>query len=73
MLITVSLDQLMKFWDLNQGQIREPTFIMYEHEEAILSACLHPNKDLMASVDAEGNVICREIKNPNNLGSMLRP
>lgn len=63
----------MKFWDVNLVQIKEPIFVMYEHEEAIYSADLHPTEDLMASVDAEGNVIFREIKNPNNLIAQFRP
>ncbi len=66
-LISCSLDQLMKFWDLSQAKISEPISVQYEHEEAIYSADLHPTEDLMASVDAEGNVILREIKCPNNL------
>lgn len=72
-LITSSLDAILKFWDLTQAQIREPIFTQYEHEDAILSADLHPTKDLMASVDAEGNVICREVKCPDNLTSQFRP
>ena len=72
-LISCSLDQLMKFWDLSQAKISEPISVQYEHEEAIYSADLHPTEDLMASVDAEGNVILREIKCPNNLIAKFRP
>lgn len=64
---------MLKFWDLTQGQIREPIYVQYEHEEAILGADLHPKEDTMASVDAEGQVICRSFKNPDDLKSQFRP
>jgi WD40 repeat protein len=42
-LITCSLDQIIKFWDLAKGVSAGPAFTLYEHEEGILSAALHPN------------------------------
>jgi WD40 repeat protein len=50
-LITCSLDYLIKFWDIKSGQVREPSKILYEHEGPIFSADLHPSLDEMASVD----------------------
>jgi len=41
-LITCSLDQIIKFWDLNAGVFNGPSYTLYEHEEGILSADLHP-------------------------------
>ena len=46
---------------------------MYEHEEGILSADLHPTQDLMASIDGEGMIICREIENPDCLLCQFNP
>lgn len=50
---------MIKFWDLNSGTINEPQFILYEHEEGILSADMHPSNDIMASIDGDCQVICR--------------
>lgn len=44
---------MIKFWDLNQGSLQEPSFVLYEHEEGILSADLHKSNDLMVSIDGD--------------------
>ena len=52
-------------WDLQSGNFKEPTYTIYDHEEEILSACMHPtDPNLMASVDSEGCVIVRDLRVP---------
>jgi WD40 repeat protein len=72
-LITCSLDQMIKFWDLNSGAINEPQFVLYEHEEGILSADMHPTNDIMASIDGDCQVICRQIYNPDVIICQFSP
>ena len=38
-----------------------------------MSADLHPTQDLMASIDTEGMMICREIENPDSLLCQFNP
>lgn len=72
-LITCGLDQIIKFWDLNAGVQGGPTHTLYEHEEGILSADVHVTQDLMASIDGDCQVICREIENPDSLLCQFSP
>jgi hypothetical protein len=64
---------MIKFWDLNSGAINEPQFILYEHEEGILSADMHPTNDIMASIDGDCQVICRQIYNPDVIICQFSP
>jgi WD40 repeat protein len=41
-LITCSLDYLIKVWDLSQKQITMPVSVHFEHCERIFGAALHP-------------------------------
>ena len=70
-LITGSLDTIIKFWDLNQGAQEVCSF--YEHEEGILSGDLHPTDMLLATIDGNGSVLCREVGNTDNLYCQFNP
>lgn len=72
-LITCSLDYMIKFWDLKSGQMKEPWKVSYDHEGKILSADLHPSQDEMVSVDSSGEVIGRKLKTPDTLTYQLSP
>jgi len=58
---------------MNSGQSREPSSIQFDHEGQILDAALHPSEDEMASLDTEGQVICRQVKSPDTLICCLTP
>jgi len=60
---------------LRQQQLQNPDKILYDHEEEIIAACVCPQPDqmLMASVDVDGQVIIRDITEPENPICNLKP
>jgi len=55
----------MKLWDLGSGNFKAPAYTIYDHEEEVMSACMHPtDPNLMASIDANGVVLIRDLRVP---------
>lgn len=72
-LITCGLDSIIKVWDLNLGCSQGPTHTLYEHEEGILAADVHPSQDMMVTIDSDFQVMVREIENPDTLLCQFSP
>jgi len=46
---------------------------MYDHEEEVLNACMHPtDPNLMASIDAEGVCLIRDLRVPLDVIAEIR-
>lgn len=73
LLITASADQTLKIWNFSDKNISmnsgsyQPFKILYDHEEEIVSAHVsaHGSTYLLASIDREGCVIVRDLRQPD--------
>lgn len=56
---------------MTQSDFSEPQKTLYDHEEVIITACIHPHPSstLFASLDGEGVVIIRDLKNMDDIVS----
>lgn len=63
-LLTVSSDQTLRVWDLKGSNFSNPQ-ILYDHEEEIMAVATCGT--LFASMDTEGNVLVRDVKNHSEL------
>jgi WD40 repeat protein len=73
LLVSVSLDFLVKIWDLKAGQLREPKHTLFEHEAPVLAADLLPKSDQLVSADQQGQVLLRCIKQPETITDEFNP
>ncbi len=62
-LISPSLDQSIKIWDLKQpGYEDDPAHAIFDHDDEIVTADIRQNDGLLATMDATGTVIVRSLK-----------
>jgi len=59
MLFTFSSDQDIKVWNLKTPNFADP-IVWQDHNEEVLTACVHETENLVASIDADGTVFVRE-------------
>jgi|LakMenEpi03Aug12_release.lakeMendotaPanAssembly.Ray.scaffolds.fasta_scaffold377715_1 WD40 repeat protein len=75
-LISCSIDQTIKIWSLdNSSLFKNADKTLYDHEEEIVFACVCPQHDrsLMASADVSGQIIVRDITEPDNPICHIKP
>ena len=78
MLITTSADQTIKLWEVisgNNNAKQKAPKILYDHEEEITGAFVsqQPDTFLLATVDLEGWVIVRDLRQPDDPIVKLKP
>lgn len=65
-LVTCSADQTVKLWDLGKGgDFTSDSEVFYDHEEEVVAADI--SKDLLATIDYEGNLLFRDLRNPESV------
>ena len=75
-LISCSVDQTIKIWSLdNSSSFKNADKTLYDHEEEIVVACVcpQPDRSLMASADVDGQIIVRDITEPENPICHIKP
>jgi len=75
LLITTSADQTIKIWNLTSNNFKAPTKTLFDHEEEIVSATVAKEAalSLFGSVDREGCVIIRDLKQPDYPIAQFKP
>ena len=76
LLITTSADQTIKLWEVTVGNTKQKApKIIYDHEEEITGAFVSSQIDtfLLATVDLEGWVIVRDLRQPDDVIVKLKP
>ena len=74
-MITCSLDQTIKIWNLEKTDFKTPEKTLYDHEEEIIAAVVspHPDSYWLATADVEGQVIVRDLRKPEMQQCHIRP
>lgn len=75
-LISCSIDQTIKIWSLENAQgFKNAEKTLYDHEEEIIAAvvCPHPDVHLLATADVDGQIIVRDLAEPDAPMCHIRP
>ena len=75
-LVTTSADQAIKLWKIVFDSKEIPTpHVLYDHQDEITSAHCSPQDSayLLASVDLAGQVIVRDLRDPESIMHKFRP
>ena len=76
-LVTTSADQTIKLWEVTFGNNKQKALkkVLYDHEEEITSAFVSQQHDLylLVTVDLEGWVMVRDLRNPDDCMIKLKP
>lgn len=75
-LISCSIDQTIKIWSLESAQgFKNAEKTLYDHEEEIIAAvvCPHPDVHLLATADVDGQIIVRDLAEPDTPMCHIRP
>lgn len=65
------MDQTIRIWDLKQPSYEDDPIILYDHEDEIVSADIRPSDGLFASMDIQGTVLIRSLKDLSDAESVL--
>lgn len=60
-LISCSMDQSIKIWDLKQQYYEDDPLILYDHDDEVICADIRPMDSLLATMDISGTILIRSI------------
>ena len=66
-IISCSIDQTIKIWDLKMQGYEDDPISIYDHDDEIISADVRWADGLMASMDISGTVYIRSLEDPENV------
>ena len=66
------MDQTIKIWDLKKGGYEDDPTVIYDHDDEVISADIRPSDSMLASMDIQGTVYIRCIKNLNDAETILQ-
>lgn len=66
-IISCSMDQTIKIWDLKQQEYEEDPITIYDHDEEIVCADIRASDAIMASMDLQGTIYIRSMEDPETV------
>ena len=70
-LITCSMDQSLKIWDLKKPQYENEPLTIYDHDDEVVCADVRHCDSLLASMDIQGTIYIRSIKDLKDAETIL--
>lgn len=65
-IISCSMDQTIKIWDLKQQGYEDDPITIYDHDEEIVCADIRSVDALLATMDLQGTIYIRSLEDPEN-------
>ena len=74
-MISTSADQTIKIWNLTSNNFKAPIKTLFDHEEEVISATVANEAGvyLFGSIDREGCVIIRDLRQPDYPVAQFKP
>ena len=70
-LISCSMDQSIKIWDLKQQYYEDDPATLYDHDDEVISADIRPMDSLLATMDISGTILIRSIQTLQDAENVL--